>query len=110
MAFGLGKGVEYATIVGHRDNQHLPKKYATTIALFVIGIIVVAILICVLKKRQEENERTVTFKRTHEGQIEPKKRYRNGVEIKPSEFSQPKETAINETVEDLSDEKLLEDD
>ena len=105
LLIGLNKNTNDAEIVGasrdpHRNSQKDRQRSGHT-AFFVIFFITLAIIIaglCYYRAKRNEQARTITFKvpkplLSEEGQTV--RRYKDGVEIKPSEYLKMKEEDKN---------------
>lgn len=114
LLIGLNQGTTDAEIMGKAPNPYKPKSNHGAI-IFVIAFLILMFAIAIFfyfRSQRIENQRTIVFAGPSD-MSETKKRYKNGVEIKPSEASKNK-TAINESnMESLdisNEDKLLEDD
>ena len=90
LVIGLNKGTTTASLQGKAENPFKPKEGNGAI-LFVITFIIVMFAIavaCFVRSRRLENAKTINF--AHLSTDDMKKRYRNGVEIKPSEIAKEK--------------------
>ena len=98
IVIGLNKGTTHAEIRGSSPDpfKHLQEKTGAIVFVMIFLVIMVVIaLFFFFRAKKLEKERTVTF--APPSGSEPKKRYRNGVEIKPSEGGSSSRTAINES-------------
>jgi len=78
------------------------------VVIFLIVMFMIA-LICFIRAKKNEQDRLVTFAPTTADDI--KKRYRNGVEVKPSELSKGKKkpiTSLNDSQVEENEEQLLD--
>lgn len=111
LLIGLNQGTTDAEIQGAAPNPYKPKSNHGAI-IFVIAFLVLMFAIAIFfyfRSQRIEHQRTIVFAGPSD-MSETKKRYKNGVEIKPSEASKNKTAAINEsTMEslDLSNEDKL---
>ena len=113
LVIGLNKGTTTAQLHGKAENPFKPKE-GNGAVLFVITFIIVMFAVavaCFVRSRKLENAKTINF--AHLSTDDMKKRYRNGVEIKPSEIAKEKKeqkqttaaTGINDSIaeEDLQE-------
>ena len=83
---GLNKDITTATMSGEARNPFRPGDGGFGAVIFVILFLMLMFaiaLVCFLRAKKNENNRLVTFAPTTEGDL--KKRYKDGVEVKPSE-------------------------
>ena len=115
LLIGLNQGTTDAEIMGAAPNPFKPKTNHGAI-IFVIAFLVLMFAIAIFfyfRSQRIEQQRTIVFAGPSD-MSETKKRYKNGVEIKPSEQSKSK-TAINESNNDMEEldlskeDKLLDD-
>lgn len=115
LLIGLNQGTTDAEIMGAAPNPYKPKTNHGAI-IFVIAFLVLMFAIAIFfyfRSQRIEQQRTIVFAGPSD-MSETKKRYKNGVEIKPSEQSKSK-TAINESNNDMEEldlskeDKLLDD-
>lgn len=87
LLIGLNKGTVSAELHGKAENPFKPVSSSGAVVFVVIFLIVMFLiaLVCFIRAKKNEKDRLVTFAPTTSDDI--KKRYRNGVEIKPSEIS-----------------------
>ena len=116
LLLGLNKGVEYGLIHGKSENpfKKVPKTGSGGIVfvILLLFILFAVALLCFIRAKKNERDRVVTFAPTT--QADAKKTYKNGVEVKPSEINDKKNTAINDSQienEDLNEqeEQLLDE-
>ena len=105
IVIGVNQGTTHATIFGKSVNPYAKETNVAAIVVVVVFMITLFSIAfyCYYKAKKEEEANTVTFAKID--QSEAKKRYKNGVEVKPSELKKNK-TAINETQEELLEESL----
>jgi len=86
LLIGINKGTTHASMQGRLENPYKPKDGSGAI-LFVVTFITFMIIIavaCYVRSKRIEKARSHAF--SHIKADDMKKRYKNGVEIKPSEF------------------------
>lgn len=96
---GLNKGTKSAKIIGSSkfgdDDKNEKSEGAVIFVIVFLSIMVITALTFFYKARKEEQQRIVTF---------AKPRYRNGVEVKPSEAGY---TAVKASGKHVLKEKIL---
>jgi len=114
LLIGLNKGTTTAELHGKAENPFKPREGNGAI-LFVVTFIIVMFAVavaCFVRSRRLENAKTINF--SHLNADDMKKRYRNGVEIKPSEIAKEKKvhkesaapTGINDSIADEDPQEL----
>jgi hypothetical protein len=86
LLIGINKGTTNASLQGRSENPYKPKDGAGAI-LFVITFIIFMLIIavaCYVRSKRIEKQNIHAI--SHVKADDMKKRYKNGVEIKPSEF------------------------
>lgn len=103
LLIGLNQGTDSAQILGKADNPFRPSGNGAIIFVILFLFIMFAIaLACYIRAKKNEKDRLVTFAPTTHEDI--KKRYRNGVEVKPSELAH----ALNDSQIEENEETLLD--
>lgn len=119
---GLNKNSFDAEIHGFSPNPYASSETGKAIIFVVVFLLILVIIavLCYVRAKKIEKARTVTFENpaataSFGGDEGEKRRYKNGVEIKPSEYAKEKKkesspakvsTNINDTVDDDEEEKL----
>ena len=101
----LNKDITTASMSGEAKNPFRPGDGGFGAVIFVVLFLMLMFaiaLICFVRAKKNENNRLVTFAPTSEGDL--KKRYKDGVEVKPSEQGKAVLTSLNDsTVHDVDE-------
>jgi hypothetical protein len=96
LLIGLNQGTTSAELHGKAENPFRPTSTSGAVIFVVIFLVVMFLiaLACFIRAKKNEKDRLVTFAPTTAEDM--KKRYRNGVEVKPSEIKGKKPiTSLN---------------
>lgn len=98
VVLGINNGITSAELIGKTANPFEVKQGSGSLVFVIIFIIVMIVVAagCYLRAKRNERRNIVEFNHDHE---DLKKKYRDGVEIKPSDLHKGKKSgAINESM------------
>lgn len=99
LVLGINKGIDTAELIGKTANPFAVKEGGSGALVFVIVFIIIMVAVaaaCYIRAKRIEKANLIEF--NHVDQDALKKQYKDGVEIKPSEFNQKKAGAINDSM------------